>query len=422
MYNHSLVTEAIIKQAGFAKSPLHYLAPSLLTSATGNVYNRIHPLLTYPNLLAAFPLEDLTVYPAYSAATTYSKKEVVTYNGSLYEALEDSITGVFNGAKWEKTNELSLRLKQVVEGVAAELVTQLMRRKIMEHQTKTLFENLRLFEGQGNMSQSMVKSNRFLGWMIDLKNLKDLAVRVQAIGLQLTQPNPTLTLYLYHTSQKQPLQKITLTNAGNNLFRWHELEGVILKHVDAGYDAGGSFILGYRESELVGNAIAKTDYQWDKAPCYNCSGYNPKAYGQWSGYVDIHPFFVSETEINEAEDLWDLDLNRYNYKTNYGLNMALSVECDVTDTIVRHALHFTDALLYGVAHQLLLEIKYSPENSTLSEKNRQQARHELDDMGLHPTGVVQTYKKALDALDANFSGLNSVCFPRQQPRINTRIR
>lgn len=48
---------------------------------------------------------DITVtVPAYSASSTYNTGTVVFYDGKIYVANENGITGAWNPAKWTLTN------------------------------------------------------------------------------------------------------------------------------------------------------------------------------------------------------------------------------------------------------------------------------------------------------------------------------
>lgn len=420
MYNHTAIIKALTAEIGFAKSPVRYIMPSLLQSNSGKTYNMIHPLLTYTNLEAAVEEIDPMDVEPYAPATTYAAGDVTRHTDNELYMAKETATGVWDSAKWEKTDALNIMLKQVSEEAAAELVDTLMVRKKLAGTSKTLLEKLALYQGVGNIGSTIVKQSRMVGWMIDTKGLQDMIVKIRSVGLQLTQPNPELKLYVYHTSKTQPLKIITLTNAGSNLFRWHELdsENVILDSITE--DTGGSYMICYRESELVGAAIAKTDYDWRETPCISCSTYNVQAHQKWSRYIDIHPFTVPESAIT-GDELWDVELNQYHYKTNMGLNLVMSVECDVTDAVVRHAPVFRHALGINVATKLLHLMANNIVNSGDAEKARQRARYELDNRDNRTDGMLKIREEALSALDFDMSSLNSVCFPRSRPSITKGV-
>lgn len=416
MYNTDKIIEAIADQVGFERSFAVTLAPSLLVSKTGITYNQGHPLVGYKNLLSAIEEVEDTQYPIFSVTTAYQKDDVVRVDAQLWQALEAVAAGPMDESKWEKTNTLSIILKQIRNAAAAEVVSAMMTNKQIAGKGKAIWENLKLFEGAGSLQKTIPKENRFVGFELDMHRLKDLAIRLHAIGLQLTSSQASLPIYIYHTSRSLPVFTETLANVGSGTFSWHRL-GKLLKHVDETVDAGGSWIIGYRESELSGFAISKEDYHFDRPPCRSCSGYNVMAHQKWSQYVSINPFTVVESAIGENGELWDTDLNRYNYNTNFGINLALSLECEITDTVVNNAGVFAEAQKLAVVEKILQLYVANTRNNADAQMMRQLADYELNNRENHTDGLTKKKEKVMKALDFNMSDLNSLCFPGKDTRL-----
>ena len=419
MYDVQKITDAIAEQVGFERSYAIELAPSLLVSKSGMTYNQGHPLLGYKNM--ADTIEELQVedYPAHSEIRAYSRSEVVSKDGVLYQALGQVPAGAFDASQWEKTNGVSLFLKSVREQAASEVVSALLVKKQAEGKAKPVWEDLFLYEGAGPMVKTVTKSSRFVGFELNLRNLKDMALRVHAVGLQLTEPQAELPIYLYHSSVPEPLVVTTLAHVGSGRFSWHALEDMVLRH--GGVNAPGeAYYIGYRESELLGAAVSKEDYTFGQAPCATCSGFNVQSHRKWSQFVEVHPFSVPESEIGAAGELWDISRNSYNYKTNFGLNLSLTLECDITDTIVRNARVFAEAQKLAVVEKILKAFVLNTRNNSDALMVRQMADYELNNRENHTDGLTKKKEKALQALDFSFSDLSPLCLPGRDSRISKR--
>lgn len=410
MYNNDKIVDAITKQVGFEDSDQYLIAQSLQASQSGIQYNQVHPLVKYPNLEASLPYIPDTSYPLFSETETYKKYKVVRQYEKLYQAKSDIQPGVFNAAQWEQTSHLSAELSKIERSAAAEVVNALMVNKHISGRGKSLWEDVKLYDGVGSLSNTIAKEGRFVGFEIDLANMRDMAIRLHAVGLQLSQPNPTLNIYIYHTSKTEPLYVLPLTDVGAGMFSWHTPATEVLLPFAAEYGYGGSFIIGYRESELVGAAISKTDYEFGKVPCRTCSTYNVRAHSQWSRHLAINPFSVPETYIT-GNQLWDMAQNRYNYKTNFGINLSLGVECDITDTVVKNAHLFSEAQALAVAEKILRIFVNNTNNNADAEKMRQLADYELNNKENQTKGLLARKDAVMKSLDFSTSGISPFCLP-----------
>lgn len=141
------------------------------------------------------------------------------------------------------------------------------------------------------------------------------------------------------------------------------------------------------------------------------------AHQKWSQYVSINPFTVVESAIGENGELWDTDLNRYNYNTNFGINLALSLECEITDTVVNNAGVFAEAQKLAVVEKILQLYVANTRNNADAQMMRQLADYELNNRENHTDGLTKKKEKVMKALDFNMSDLNSLCFPGKDTRL-----
>lgn len=101
---------------------------------------------------------------------------------------------------------------------------------------------------------------------------------------------------------------------------------------------------------------------------------------------------------------------------NYGINLSVSLNCDLTSFIVANKDRFRDIIIQKVAIRLLTEMIYNA--STRVNRNQSnititELRFELDgNDGKH--GLVEDYKNTLKRLKLETNGLNKSCLPCQK--------
>lgn len=155
---------------------------------------------------------------------------------------------------------------------------------------------------------------------------------------------------------------------------------------------------------------------WSKEPnCYTCNPYNVQAWRELMQYVKLQPFQVSKPGDWDAESpqLWDIADNLPMLFTNYGLNVMLSVECDVTDLIIKNKIQFAGVIQKQVAYEVLKAAETNPDvvvSRFQANLSHSDVRYELD-------GSVTTYKrglgaeldKAYAALQVSTEGIDKIC-------------
>lgn len=414
MYNVTAIKESLFGLVGFkqTRNPVFgLLPPALLQSRSGLYVDDVHPLLARENIHAAINFEEYKYYPQWLPGP-HSVGITVTNTGIIYENMvEGNVTepGAADSVGWQPTSVLGLYLREVMQAALTDVLNRVFLRKKIEFQTKAIFEDLQLFSGTGNRNRKIIKYGRFVGLELNLKQMRDIALYINRIGVQIDTANPDFTLYLYHTSQPEPLQTITLNVDRPGYFQWFPVDLAPLAMVSADYNTGGSFLLGYFESDFVGQAVS-VEADLLRGPCMSCNVYDRNAFQAYSKFVDIHPFSVPSGFI-DGTTLWPQDVQAYHYNTNFGINLAFTTECDVTDFIVRSERVLSDAVAKAAGVALLKAIAFSTQNKGLTNQIKDLARYELDNKENSTPGLAQQYEMALDALNFDFSGLNSACLP-----------
>ena len=165
-------------------------------------------------------------------------------------------------------------------------------------------------------------------------------------------------------------------------------------------------------------AIRK-ERDWSKGPCKACSRREFEAWQAWSKYIEIHPFYVNEELVNTQDDnvlLWDIENNLYTYDTNYGINLEISISCDMTDFIIKQKHIFQDIISKQLAVDMLREFAYNANvrtNRHSINASRVDILYEIDgdSSSMKKSGLSYQLEQAFKAIELSTEGLDRVCLP-----------
>lgn len=426
MYRDNALQTCLFGLVGFRQSDnpdYAQLAPSLLTSSSGLYVNEEHPLLTIENIDQAFKNYDKFNYLNYVGATAYLEgARVRAANGKVYEALRDTQGDEPSASPldWLEVNLLSQKLEQIVKSAGSKVLAQIFTEKKLNQVTKAIFENVQLFDGAGSMLDKELKASRFVGFQLVAENHRDVITVIKKLGTQFSAENPAFKLYVYHSSQEDPIKIYTLNLTKVNSFQWSKITDddgeLYLRYLSEDHAPGGAFYIGYYEADLLGQAINK-GYDFQSIPCATCNR-DYAFYSQWSRYIAVTPFEVPAAAlvgINPADPggpkLWDIDYNQYQYVKNYGLNLDFTTRCDVTDFLCSEKHLLADALLKQVAVDILRELAYSTRNNVIAKEVCQLAMYALNNKDNYTPGAEKKLEKAIAAISFDLSDLNEACLP-----------
>lgn len=400
------------------------LPPSLIASSSGLYFQDEQPLITLENIDQADKNYDQWNFVAYDATVIYQDGYQVRFtDGNVYESLQDGnlnqLPTQAASTWWIVVPLLAQRIQNLTSAAATKLLSRIFVEKKLNQVTKSIFENIQLFDGAGSLLNKEVKQSRFVGFEIFLKDNKDLITVIRRVGTQFSQLNPNFPLYVFHSSQAQPIYSFTLALTKTVSFEWTKIldpdnNDVMLKYLSDDYSPGGSFYIGYYEDDLLGQAINK-GYDFGVIPqCATCNN-NYKYWSSWSIYAEIQPLSVQNTDLPARVDgvpqLWDINKNQYAYTKNFGLNLDLTVKCDVTDFLCRERTIFSDCLLKQVAVDVLNLIGYSTRNNTNAKMTKDLAIFELNNKDNYTPGATSRLEKSIKALSFDISDMNDACLP-----------
>ena len=389
------------------------LSSNITQTESGMYFQQIHPLLTLDNLRSIAPDFQNFNWQVHDVNKAYKSGEVVRVDDSLYKAIQDvpAETDILDSEYWVETNPFSEWLEEKTKASIVKLVNKFINIKLADKATKSLIENKILFDGTGRLTNKIENRNKLVGFEIDTVRSKGVTVKIDKIGLQMTEPG-SYTLYIFHSSNPEPIYTLTFEKTKANSLEWFKpKDDILLPYESANTDAGGSWYLVYKQSELPENAQAiYKDRDWSTGPCKACSRSEFLAYQAWSRYIEVHPFYISENEE------FDPEIMNFTYDKNYGLNLEVSAYCDLTDFIIKQRAMFQDVLSKQVAIDFLREFAYNPNvrtnrHSINASKLDILVELDGDSNSMRQSGLSYELDIALKALSISTQGLDRVCLP-----------
>lgn len=387
MYRAGKIKEIFLHLLGWRQ---HYneaelkISEELTKSETGQYYQDMHPLLTLENIR--------------SIAPEFSEEK------EQQEAMFSS---------WLKTKTEASILKAIESYYSVQLA---------DKTVKNLLESKVLFEGAGRMTDVVRPTNSLAGFEIIPIRAEGVTLKIEKISLQFNQ-NGNFTLYLMHSSSIEPIRTIEVEYTKNGGIQWIEEADLYLPYMSENTDAGGSWFLCYNQKELPeGMKAIEKNRDWSKEPCRSCSNSDYVSWQAWSKYLEVHPFKVPAPE---EVKMWDISDNIYTYTTNYGLNLKVTMECDLTDIIVEQRKSFQNVIGLQVAADMIREFAYNP-NFRINRMQQNFSRNELlyeldgDSQGYKKSGILYRLEKAMEALRIDTTGINRVCMPCKSEGIRYR--
>ena len=397
------------------------LSDNLTQSESGMYFQQVHPLLTLPNLMSIAPDFKNTNFPEHDANSSYKEGVVVTLEDKYYKSIKDvpANTEITNDEYWIETNLFSEWLEDKTKASIIKLINKFINMKLADKASKSLIENKTLFDGTGRLTNLATNRDRFVGFEVDTVRSKGVTVKINKIGLQFTRPGK-YKVYILHSSCDTPVYSFEFEKLKSNSIEWFKpKEDILLPYESQEIDAGGSWYIGYLQSDLPENSQAiNRDRDWSTRPCKGCSRQEFLAWQAWSKYIEIHPFYVDENQIlGEDEQMYfDPEIMNFTYDANYGINLDVSVYCDLTDFIIKQKQLFQDVIAKQVAVDFLREFAYNPNvrtNRRSINASRTDILYELDgdSSSMKHSGLNYELDLALKALNFSTQGLDRVCLP-----------
>ena len=417
------------------------LSSNLLGSESGLYYQQAHPLLTLNNMASIAP--DFSDYtkPEYDENSAYSKDQVVkvtTQDASeppvitvkYFKAIDNVPAGIKPEVSegwpnyWIETSPFSEWLEDKTRSTIYKAIYTYLNDKQNKGTYKNLLEDRILFDVTTRISDKIDNTDALVGFEIIPARAKGVTIKVNKIGLHFSMPG-TYKVYIMHSSKQGPVYSLTFTKTQPNTCEWFKTDGLYLPYI--GSEDGtvaGSWYVCYLQSELPANSQAiNRSYDWSGMTCRTCNRRDYEAYLAWSKYMEINPFRVNSNDLVFDEsgetptlDLWDAEDMQYFVDKTWGINLDVTVGCDLTDFIIDQRWLFQDVLMKQMAVDALREFVYNPNvrtNRHSVNAGRTEILYEIDgdSSSMRESGLAYELKQALGAVSLATSGINRVCLP-----------
>lgn len=428
MYRIKEIQDALLYVCGWEQSynPKEAIDSDLTRSESGLMFQGAHPLLTLDTMRAIMPDDWGYQYPEWNSRETYSAGTIVQYdlNGNddelYWESIRDNNTNEIPGESvlfWKPYNILSDFLERVTRNGISTAIQTFTQIKQLDKETRNLLERRTFFDGAGRIRATLQNTHKLVGFEIVPVRALGVTAKIEKIGLQMTGGTGIVKMYLFHSSQIDPIKTFDLDfQVKNGGFQWFTLEDCFLPYISKDNNSGGSWFLCYNQDELPqGMEAINVSKDWSREPCGTCNIGSVEVWRELTKYLQVTPFMYNAPEtFAEYPELWDIAYTMYTNTQNYGLNCEITVGCDLTDFIISQRQIFQDVIQKQVAVIALRALAMNPNvrvNRYQSNATRTDILYELDGntSGVRPGGLGYQLKKAYEALKLDTQGLDRVC-------------
>jgi hypothetical protein len=317
---------------------------------------------------------------------------------------------------WKRYDPVSVWLSRLQETAITNMVQTFLTKKSLLKESKQILERRTFFDGAGRLSNTLPSGNRLVGFEITPAYSMGVTAKIERIGLQMTGGTGKVRMYLFHSSQVDPIQvedlEFTKTNGG---FQWFTMKDWYMPYISEANDSGGAWYLCYDQAELPeGMECVNVAKDWSREPCGTCNIGSLAAWRELTKYLNISPFRVKAYEtFPEYPEMWDIEDNVYTNTVNYGLNVEVSVYCDLTDFIIRERQMFATVLQKEMAARVIRMLAFNPDvrvNRNQSNASQFDLLYETDGNPQgRESGLGKELREAYDALDLDTRGIDRIC-------------
>ena len=343
---------------------------------------------------------------------------LISDSGQFYNLNDNEINldTIYNTMPQGKN--LSTYLEERTKGSITNLMTAVFNKKFNAESTKSLFKQQYIFPQPGNKNNLITPSGRFVGFQLILKNEIGIQTLINRIGLQFNAVQTALKIYLFHSSQQEPISSLEFTTAAANNMQFFDaaLGGEVvadewkLDYYVPGVDAGGEWFLGYFENDITGQAVKK-DFDFRTGPCRSCSPSAMKLYNTLTDKVGIFPITVDSGSLN-GNDLFNIDNIVYSSNSNFGLNLGFTCVCDNTQVICDQKHIIVDALKLQVKKDIYTDILNSTRLNYLEGVAQSIILSTVKgDEATQIEGIDVILDRKIDSLNFDMSRLSMDCLP-----------
>lgn len=404
-------------------NPQHQIDPELCQSESGLTFQGAHPLCTLANVRAIMPDDYLYKYPNWNNATAYVAGSKVKHTNGVWKAKNNNVGSEpnDNNPDWEPHDIVSDFIRNLMLNGINTAVQTFIQEKQLQQETKNLLERRTFFDGAARLQSTIDPTGKIVGFEIVPVRSMGVTTKIERIGLQMVGGTGKVKLYLFHSSQVAPMREIELdftnTNGG---FQWFTpAEPIYLPYIPGtdgdGNDSGGAWFLCYNQNDLpAGMQALNVSKDWSVEPCQTCLGGSIESWRQMTKYLQVSPFGIhAPADFAEYPEMFDIGQIGYTNTMNYGMNVEISVGCDLTDFIISQRQIFATVIQKQVAANVLRTIAMNPDvrvNRNQVNVTRDELLYEIDGSPTgRASGLGYELKQAYRALSLDTRGLDRIC-------------
>lgn len=415
------IQSALSKVVGWEQdyNPNKQIDADLCESESGLTYQGAHPLCTLENIRSIMPDDYFYRYEVWNDTKTYAEGSKVRHNGKVWKATATNVAEQPTDVSefWTEYDMTSDFIRNLTANGINTAVQTFIQGKQLTQETKSLVEHRTLFDGAARLKATIDNVHKIVGFEIVPVRALGVTTKIDKIGLQMVGGTGNVKLYLFHSSQVAPIREIecNFTNTKGG-FQWFTpTEPLYLPYISANTDSGGAWFLCYNQNDLpFGMEALNVSKDWSVEPCQTCLGGSIESWRQITKYLQVSPFATKAPEdFAENPEMFDIAKVGYTNTMNYGLNLEVSVGCDLTDLIISQRAIFATVLQKQVAAQVLRTIAMNPDvrvNRNQVNVTREQILYEIDGVAQgRPTGLGYELQQAYKALAIDTKGLDRIC-------------
>lgn len=312
--------------------------------------------------------------------------------------------------------DFSVFLERLTREGIVTAVQNFVQRKQLANETRSLLERRTLFDGAGRIKDTINPSGSLVGYEILPVRSMGVSAKIERIGLQMVHATGTVRVYLFHSSQVDPVKVFDLEyTKENGGYQWFDIADCYLPYISDENNAGGCWYLCYNQNDLPARMRAvNISKDWSREPCGTCNRGNLQAWRELTKYLQVSPFrYRAGESFADFPELWDIAETIYTATSCYGMNVEISVGCDLTDFVIRQRQMFATVVQRQVAYNALRTLALNPSvrvNRNQVNATRDDLLYELDgNTQGRASGLGHELKLAYDALSVDTKGIDRIC-------------
>lgn len=416
MYNPQILVSSFAGVVGTRQSNrpgVPVISGTMASSSSGVFVQSKHPLVTLENIFDSAPDFNINKYPVWVSGSAYIINQVANDSGVLYKSKTNQSSSTVaphsDATNWILSYPFSDWLQGIFNQAPVNMISEVIKQFKLQEMGKVILERQQLFMSSGNRHTQIVPSGNLVGFEMLIDSGEGLLVQIDKFGTQFTEQQ-TLPIYIWHTGTNNFVYNFNLILGSGSSFNWVAVTTAIMQ-LNTTLNSVGTFLICYFEDDLnPGNQAISKEWDSASAPCGGCTGEDLLAYNRWSQYTAFRNVKFPSSAIDYVNfTLPDMTKAVYGSKTNWGLNLSLTIRCDLTNYITYNPNLYADTLAMQLALEFLKIIAQSSRIEPSLAQIKNQARAELN--LLEKSTFINSYKDSIASLRVDLSGFSKACQP-----------